>query len=561
MLHSIPARQKLLVMIAVMSGLFLFALDQTIIAAALTKIVEDFNSFSSLGFIVTAYLLASTVTVPIAGKLSDLLGRRPVLLAGVIVFTIGSLLSGISQNIGELIAFRALQGFGGGIIIANAFTIVGDLFSPRERGKWQGIFGAVFGLASVVGPLLGGFLTDEHMLFGYTTDWRWTFFINVPVGVFSAIVIAKYCPNIKHEKKPVIDYSGAAALTVALSTLVLAVDNTETVFKFLVDRGVGIGLIQASLYILAALSTALFVFIESRAAQPIIPLNFFKNRNFTTIIIAALLFGAAFLGSILYLTHFNQQVFEADATTAGLMLLPMIGGLTLTSAIIGQLVSRTGKYKSFIVGGFSVAAIGVFALSSLGPDSSYIQEAIIMVFIGIGLGSGMPILNLAVQNEFEQKDLGVATASNQLFRNLGSTIGTALFSGILTVGVTSSIVTVQDGAYVQAVKQSPSASQRLPEELDANAVLQLNSQRATISDQAVSSINKSPLSPQAKDRKISEFKQDQNEFSAVVIGAFTASLHKIFFAASGLMAIAAVVILLFLRERELRDGSSPGLSE
>ena len=228
MLHHITTRQKIIVMLAVMSGLFLVALDQTIIATALGAIVTEFDSFSSIGFIVTAYLLTSTVTVPIAGKLSDMYGRRPILLAGVGIFTIGSLLGGISPSVEWLIAWRALQGIGGGMIMANAFTIVGDLFAPRERGKWQGFIGAVFGMSSIIGPLLGGWLTDNQSLFGLTTDWRWTFFINVPIGIAAGFVIARFCPTFKHADKQQPDYLGALLITNELASIVLSVDNTET---------------------------------------------------------------------------------------------------------------------------------------------------------------------------------------------------------------------------------------------------------------------------------------------------------------------------------------------
>ena len=223
MLHHLEKRQKIIVMLAVMSGLFLAALDQTIVGTALPKILSDFNSLDKLSWVVTAYLLTSTIAVPISGKLSDLFGRRRVISIGIVVFVLASMLSGIAQNIDQLIAFRALQGIGGGILMANAFAIIGDLFDARERGKWQGIFGAVFGLASVVGPLLGGWLTDGHNLFGLMTDWRWTFFINVPIGIFAFSLIAKYMPTIiDRAVKPVIDYLGAALMAVGLACLVLA---------------------------------------------------------------------------------------------------------------------------------------------------------------------------------------------------------------------------------------------------------------------------------------------------------------------------------------------------
>ena len=560
MLHHISMRQKIIVMIAVMSGLFLVALDQTIISTALGQIVKDFNSFGSLGLVVTAYLLFSTVSVPIAGKMSDMFGRRPVLLTGVILFTVASLLSGIAANVDQLILFRALQGLGGGIITANAFTIIGDLFTPRERGKWQGVFAAVFGLASVVGPLLGGFLTDGHNVFGVMTDWRWTFFINIPIGIFAAFVIARYCPAIRHEKKPIIDYFGALWITLALASLVLAVDNPETVFEGLVAQGVSLDVIRIALYSIAAITATLFVFAERRAAQPIIPLRFFANQTFTSVMIAATLFGAAFLGAIIYLTQFNQQVFGADATTAGLMLLPMMAGMTLTSTTTGIVVSKIGKYKRFIIGGFALAGAGVLSLMLLTPDSPYWHEAIIMVFIGLGLGMSMPILNLAVQNEFEQRDLGAATSSSQLFRGLGSTIGTALMSGILTVGVASGIGDVNKDAYIETLRQSPAASQVLPAEIDANAVLQLNAQQDVIRDGVENSLTQAQLPEGVQAKELTSFAEQQDAFSEKVTESFSDAIHRIFLVAGGLM-FAALIAALYIKERPLRgshDGT-PGL--
>jgi MFS family permease len=225
--HHLSLRSKLIIMASVMASLFLVALDQTIISTALGKIVEDFNAYSSLSWVVTAYLITTTITTPIAGKLSDMFGRRTVLLVGVTIFSLGSLLSGMAGDVNQLILFRALQGIGGGIITANAFTIVGDLFAARERGRWQGLIGSVFGIASFIGPLLGGFLTESHQVMNFVTDWRWTFFINIPVGIIAFAIIAIFCPPLKHENKPSVDYVGAGLLAIALAPLVRAVDWHE----------------------------------------------------------------------------------------------------------------------------------------------------------------------------------------------------------------------------------------------------------------------------------------------------------------------------------------------
>lgn len=558
MLHHIPTRQKLIVMLSVMSALLLVALDQTIVATALGAIVQEFNSYSSLGFVITAYMLTTTVTVPLAGKLSDMYGRRPLLIIGVVIFTIGSLLSGMAPNIEWLIAWRALQGIGGGIITANAFTIVGDLFTARERGKWQGLIGAVFGMSSVIGPLLGGWLTDGQTILGLTTNWRWTFLINVPVGIVATFLIARYCPQIKHDAVHKPDYLGAVLITVALSALILAVDNTQVVFGTLIDQGVGLNFIKGTLFVTFFLFSAAFLWSQKRAKQPILPLRFFKRKTYTLMIIVSLLFGAAFLGAILYLTQFNQQVFGATASEAGLMLLPMVGGLMVSSIATGQLVARFGKYKRFIVTGLGIAALSMLALITLQPDSPYWHQAVIMAFAGLGLGMCMPILNLAVQNEFEQKDLGAATASVQLFRGLGSTVGTAIFSGVLTAGIMTAIGDPNDIPYIQTLKNSPAASQMFTGALDADTLLRIN----MAEDQINTGVSEAfadlpaPVAAAAKEKIATQ----QEEFSTQVVDAFTSSLHNIFMISSALMALAFATVT-FIEEKKLRDKPVMAMSD
>ncbi len=559
MLHHISKREKLIVMLAVMSGLFLVALDQTIVSTALGAIVTEFGSYSSLGFVVTAYLLTSTVMVPLAGKLSDMFGRRIILIIGVTTFTIGSLLSGLAPSMEWLIVWRLLQGVGGGMIVANAFTIVGDLFTPRERGKWQGLIGAVFGMSSVVGPLLGGWLTDGQQILGMTTDWRWTFFINVPIGIVATLLIARYCPAFRHDQEHHPDYVGAAFITIALASLVLAVDNTETVFRGLIDQGVSLGFIKGTLTVISIVFGALFIHAERKAKQPIIPLRFFKVRTYSLMMITTLLFGAAFLGAILYLTQFNQQVFGATASTAGLMLLPMVGGMMVSSITTGQIVSRVGKYKAFMITGFSIATLSILSLITLQPDSPYWHEAVIMVFTGLGMGMAMPLLNLAVQNEFEQKDLGAATSSVQLSRGLGSTIGTAILSGLLTAGIVSALGNLNEIPYVQTLKQSPAASQMFQGEVTADTLLLINAQQDTITQYAEKSFAQIPV-PAIREQQLKAFTEKQQEFRSSLIDAFTESLHHIFMISSVLMCVALVMVC-FVKERQLRGGVNATPSE
>lgn len=549
-------------MLSVMASLFLVALDQTIIATALGRIVEDFNAFDSLSWIVTAYLLTTTITVPIAGKLSDLFGRRTILLIGIAIFVGASLLSGLAGNVEQLIAWRAVQGIGGGIITANAFTIIGDLFAARERGRWQGLFGAVFGLSSVVGPLLGGWLTDGQHIFGLTTDWRWTFFINVPIGIAAFVLIALFCPALKHGKKPVIDYVGATLLTVALGTLVLAVDNTEQIFAdFMSWAGIGIDALRITMFSIVAAATAGFIWFERRAKEPIIPLAFFRNRNFVLIMGIATLFGAAFMGSILYLVQFNQQVFQATPTESGLMLLPMIAGLMVTSITSGQIISRTGRYKIFMQVGIVVATAMVFLLTTLTPDTPYVYEAIIMTFLGAGLGVVMPVMNLAVQNEFKQHQLGVATSSSQLFRSLGSTIGIAVFGAMLTAGVTTGLANIQSDAYVNMLRSNSEAS-KIGDFNDSNTLLNLNmpDTRQKITDGFNAGVANVPQ--EARQAATAEFIKEQNEYSHKVTIAFSDSLRHIFTVSSILMLVASVLVFA-VKERPLKAADpdqTPGVA-
>lgn len=560
MLHHISTRQKIIVMSAVMSGLFLVALDQTIIATALGAITTEFDSFSSLGFIVTAYMLTSTVTVPLAGKLSDMYGRRPILIGGVLLFTAASLVSGLAPNMGALIAARALQGVGGGMIMANAFTIVGDLFNVRERGKWQGFIGAVFGIASVIGPMLGGWLTDGQALLGLTTDWRWTFFINVPIGIIAALIIARYTPHIKHDSVHKPDYIGALFITLALASLILAVDNTAVIFASLIDQGISLMLIQSVLVTIFMLASAGFIVTERRAAQPILSLKFFENKTFRLISLITLLFGAAFLGSILYLTQFNQQVFDATASEAGYMLLPMMAGMMSASIGVGQLISRVGRYKRFIIAGFTLTTLGIASLTLLTPTSPYWHEAVVMVFVGLGLGTAMPIFTLAIQNEFEQKDLGAATASVQLFRGLGSTIGTAALSGVLTIGILQSIGEPSKLEYIQTLQDSPSSKQLFKDDISADTLLQINSQQAKIYQASKKALDNVDLAPAIRRQQLDNFKHQQVEYKQQITKAFTSSLHMIF-SVSAVLMLAALALATRLPDVELAKSpdDTPGV--
>ena len=418
MLHHLSQRNKIIVMISVMFGLLLAALDQTIVVTAMPRIVQDFNGLQHLSWVFTAYLLASTVTVPIYGKLGDMYGRKPFYIGAIILFLIGSALSGASQNMGELIAFRALQGIGGGALMANSFAIIGDLFVPAERGRWQGLFAAVFGLASVIGPLLGGWLTDN-------ASWRWVFYINLPVGAVALTMAAIYMPAIAGRAKDrAIDFLGAGLLAVSLISLLLAVTWGGTQYAWGSSQIIG-------LFITAAVGTAAFLLAERHAQEPILPLSLFRNRVFNVSMVAIMLSAMGMFGGILYIPLFAQYVIGESATNSGTILAPMMAGLIISSIGAGLVMSRTGRYKALAVGGMAIVVGAMYWLAQVGAGTTQLGLIERMVVMGVGLGMTMPVFNLAVQNAFSQAELGVATASTQLFRNMGGTIGTAVMSGVL----------------------------------------------------------------------------------------------------------------------------------
>lgn len=535
MLHHITKREKIIVLVAVMTGMFLAALDQTIVGTALPKILTEFNALEKLSWVVTAYLLASTVVTPISGKLSDIYGRRKLLLSGITIFVLGSMLSGVSQNIDQLIAFRAIQGIGGGILFANAFSIIGDLFVPAERGKWMGVFGAVFGLSSVIGPLLGGWLTDGHSVFGAMTDWRWTFYINVPIGILAFALIARYLPTIVAKVRHAIDYLGAALLTGGLGSLILATSLGGTK-GWAWDSAQVIGLFAAAAVLLTA-----FIFAESKAKDPMIPLSFFKNPIFTVGSVLIFLFGIGMFGAIIYIPLFAQDVLNFSATNAGVILLPMVVGLTIASAVAGRLVSSIGRYKYMLIVGMGIAAIGIFLLTGLTPQSNYWDMAWRMVVTGLGLGVGMPLINLAVQNSFHQRDIGTATSSIQLFRSVGSTVGIAIMGSLLNSSMTSKLGNIQQDPFVKMASASGKG--------DAFNSIDVNSVQGILSQQGQAAISGSlqQLPVQIQHVIVPAY----HNFINLLQTALASSITHVFLISAGLMGVSFVVSF-FIKEIPLR---------
>jgi EmrB/QacA subfamily drug resistance transporter len=411
-----PPPRIRLVFSALVLVLLLASLDQTIVATALPTIVGDLGGLQHLSWVVTAYLLTSTIASPLYGKLGDLYGRKLVLQAAIVIFLAGSALCGTAQGMTELIAFRAIQGLGAGGLIVVSIAVVGDVIPPRDRGRYQGFFGAVFGVSTVIGPLVGGFFVDN-------LSWRWIFYVNLPIGAVAlgVIGVAFHAPveRVRHS----VDWLGAALLTGFLTSIVLFTSLGGTTYAW--DSTPIVVLI-----VLAVVLLPLFVLAERHASEPILPLELFRNRIFTVAGGIGFVVGFALFGAIVYMPVFLQIVMGESPTRSGLQLTPMMLGLLVTSIASGQLISRYGRYRKFPIMGTAVTAVGLALLSRLGVDSSAWEASLYMLVVGLGLGMTMQVLVLAVQNAVTHRFMGVATSGALLFRQVGGSIGVALFGAI-----------------------------------------------------------------------------------------------------------------------------------
>ena len=450
---DLSRRAILLIIGALMLGMSLAALDQTIVSTALPTIVGDLRGGSHIAWVITAYLLATTVSTPLWGKLGDQYGRKIFFQASIVIFLVGSVLSGLSTSMVELIAFRAIQGLGSGGLMVGAQAIVGDIVSPRERGRYVGLFGAVFGVASIVGPLLGGVFVDN-------LTWRWIFYINVPIGIIALIVVASQVPGTLSRVHHTIDYLGTAVLSLAATSFILLTSLGGTTY----------GWNSAPIWILGVAGVVfvgVFVVVERRAAEPVLPLHLFKLRAFTVTSVVGFIVGFAMFGAITYLPAFYQVVRGVSPTLSGVRLRPLMAGLLSVSIGSGQIISKTGRYRFWPIAGAGLMTLGLYLLSLVGVGTSAVLGALYMLVLGMGIGGVMQVLVIIVQNAVPHNELGVATSGATFFRSIGGSFGTAIFGAIFSNVLVGNLARHLHGVHLPAGFSSANATPALLSHLPA----------------------------------------------------------------------------------------------
>lgn len=425
-MNGLTEKKKVTIMIAIITAMFFSAINQTIIGVAMPRIIAKLGGMDYYSWAITIYLLTSTVASVLVGKLSDIYGRKPFILAGIGLFSIGALLSGFSATIFQLIAYRAIQGAGAGIIMSTAFTAMGDLYEPRERAKWTGVMSAVFGVSSVAGPLLGGYIVD-HL------DWHWVFWIFLPIGLIAFTLILLHFPQVEKRQGESVDYFGSLFLTTTIVPMLLAFSWAgEGLHKYAWGSWQILGLLAVTV-----VSLLVFLWVETRVKTPVLPLGLFKNSIFTVSNLVGFFLNAGMMGAIIYVPFFVQGVKGISPTMAGYVAMPMSIAMLVTSALAGQLMTKTGKYKKMAISGLLVMTLGMVLMYFMVPTTPIYLLVLYMIVLGLGMGIAMPVFSLTVQNAVAPQELGVATATSQLFRNLGGTIGIAVMGSVMSASMSA----------------------------------------------------------------------------------------------------------------------------
>jgi EmrB/QacA subfamily drug resistance transporter len=446
-MEHLSHKEKITIMIAIIAAMFFAAVNQTIVGNALPKIISDLGGLDYYSWVFTIYMLTSAITTILVGKLSDIYGRKPFIIIGIIIFSIGAFLAGTSTDIFQLIIYRGIQGFGAGMIMSTAFTAVGDLFAPRERGKWQGAMSAVFGISSVFGPTLGGYIVDN-------LEWKWVFWVFLPLGIVALVLIWKLFPSTAKKAGEKVDYLGSVFLSAAITTALLAFSWAGTKYDW---DSVQI----LSLFGALALSLIIFVFVERKAVSPILPLDLFKNSIFTISNIIGFVIGVSMFGGVMYVPYFIQGVLGYSATHSSFLTMSMTLGLVFASALGGQIISKTGKYKMQAIIGLFISAIGLYLLSTMTVETSQYLLVFYLTLVGFGIGIGMTVFTLTVQNAVDQKLLGVATASSQLFRSVGGTVGVAIMGTLLNSRMQDKMASMSQTGDTNQMAASPELAGKL----------------------------------------------------------------------------------------------------
>ena len=522
--NGLPRRQIVIIMACAMTGLFLAALDQTVVSTAMPRIIADLGGFDRYTWVTTAYIVASTITVPVVGRLSDIFGRKVFYILGLVMFLVGSFAAGTSGSMNQLIAFRAFQGMGGGVLLSLAFVIVGDLFAPAERGKIQGVVAAVFGLSSVIGPTLGGFLTD-------TLTWNWVFYINLPIGIPLILLMARFFPRVEPDTMDrTIDVWGILTLVIAVIPLMLALSLAGVEYDWSSPTIIG-------LLALSAVSIGAFIFVEVRSSNPIMPLHIYGNRVVGVALLATFITGFGMFSSIIFIPLFFQGVLGASATSSGSFLTPMMLGIVVGAAISGQIVSRLGGYRLPATAGVLIMTAGLFVLSTMSSSTAYGLAIGYIVMLGFGLGFTFPSFTIAVQNSVEHRFLGVATSALQFYRAIGGSLGLAVL-----------------GAYMTNRFQSQLA-EKLPQQardaLGENRIAQISENPAAMVD------------PDALHTLTSQLGSSGVLADSLLSGlreALANSVSGVFLLTFFIM-VAAIVVVLFLVDRPLRSETGSGPSQ